>query len=166
MLAPPIPAKKVSGIQRVYNRYLILLGVHPARSERRNAITHYLLREDLLKLDKLIGENNLLISRNITDMETLNNEKESEVKKLDAMNIERNKLRNKIRRSDEATRPELLEKLANMNQEIKRQRKTVFYLKDVEKRLPVLERKLEYSEQLYIEHNKDKKEFYARRNTI
>lgn len=158
--------KKVSGIQRVYNRYLILLGIHPARSERRNARTHYLLREDLLKLDKLIGENNLLISRNITDMETLNNEKESEVKKLDAMNIERNKLRNKIRRSDEATRPELLEKLANMNQEIKRQRKTVFYLKDVEKRLPVLERKLEYSEQLYIEHNKDKKEFYARRNTI
>ena len=73
-----------------------------------------------LRFDRLIAENNLLISRNIADM----------------------------------------------NQEIKRQRKTVFYLKDVEKRLPILERKLEYSEQLYIEHNKDKKEFYARRNTI
>ena len=158
--------KRVGGIQRVYNRYLILLGVHPARSVRRNARTHYLLREDLLKLDRLIGENNLLISRNITDMKTLNYEKEFEVKKLDAMNAERNKLRNKIRRSDEVTRPELLKKLANMNQEIKRQRKTVFYLKDVEKRLPVLERKLEYSEQVYKEHNKDKREFYVRRNTI
>ena len=34
-----------------------------------------------------------------------------------------------------------------LNQEIKMQRKTVFYLTDVEKRLSVMERKLEFIEQ-------------------
>lgn len=134
--------KNVHGYQKIYNRYLIILGIHPARSVRRNAKTHYLLREDLLKLDKYLAENNLLISREIIDADTLNKAKQSEVKKLEDMNSARNKLRNKIRRAKEDMMPELLEKLSEMNREIKEQRKTVYYLKDIEKTVPEIDKKL------------------------
>ena len=140
--------RTVSGYQRVYNRYLILLGVHPARSIRRNARTHYLLREDLLKLDKYIAENNLLISRDITDADTLGKVIKNEVKKLDELNSARNKVRNKIRRAKEDERPELYEKLEEMNIEIKQQRKTVYYLKDIEKNIPEMKNKVEMARNL------------------
>lgn len=155
--------RKVKGIQRVYNRYLILLGVHPARSIRRNARTHYLLREDLLKLDKYLAENNLLISKDITDMDTLSNVRNDEIKKLDELNYERNKLRNKIRRAKEEDRPELYEKLAELNGEIKKQRKIVFYLKDIEKSIPIIDKKIIQAEQLSKANDRDKGEFKSER---
>lgn len=147
---------KVQGYQRIYNRYLIILGVHPARSVRRNARTHYLLREDLLKLDKYLAENNLLISRDIKDADTLNKAKQSEVMKLEEMNSARNKLRNKIRRANDDARPELLEKLSEMNRAIKEQRKTVFYLKDIEKTVPELEKKLSKAKEVSKETSNNK----------
>lgn len=46
------------------------------------------------------------------------------------------------------------------------QRKTVFYLKDVEKRLSVMERKLEFIEQADQIRNRDRNDFRMKRNTI
>ena len=135
--------RQVSGYQRIYNRYLILLGVHPARSVRRNARTHYLLREDLLKLDRYIAENNLLISRNITNAETLSSTKNIEKTRLLEMETARKKIRNKIRRTEKTELPDLLEKLSDMNREIKELRKTVYYLNDIEKSIPEMEEKVE-----------------------
>ena len=135
--------RQVSGYQRIYNRYLILLGVHPARSVRRNARTHYLLREDLLKLDRYIAENNLLISRNITNAETLSSTKNIEKTRLLEMETARKKIRNKIRRTEKTELPDLLEKLSDMNREIKELRKTVYYLNDIEKSIPEMEEKIE-----------------------
>ena len=155
--------RKVQGIQRVYNRYLILLGVHPARSVRRNARTHYLLREDLLKLDKYLAENNLLISKDIKDMDTLSDVRKIEIKKLDELSSVRNKVRNKIRRAKEDDRPELYEKLAEMNREIKEQRKTVYYLKDIENSIPQMEKKISHVVELYKTRDRENTEYRAER---
>ena len=46
------------------------------------------------------------------------------------------------------------------------QRKTVFYLKDVEKRLSVMERKLEFIEQADQIRNRDRNDFRMKQNTI
>lgn len=155
--------RTVSGYQRVYNRYLILLGVHPARSVRRNARTHYLLREDLLKLDKYIAENNLLISRDITDADTLGEVRKNEVKKLNELSYARNKVRNKIRRAKEDERPELYEMLAEMNIEIKQQRKTVYYLKDIENSIPQMEQKISHVVELYKSRDRENNEYRSER---
>ena len=125
-------------------------------SVRRNARTHYLLREDLLKLDKYLAENNLLISRDIKDADTLDKAKQSEVMKLEEMHSARNKLRNKIRRANDDARPELLQKLSEMNRAIKEQRKTVFYLKDIEKTVPELEKKLSKAKEVSKETSNNK----------
>jgi len=135
--------RQVSGYQRIYNRYLILLGVHPARSVRRNARTHYLLREDLLKLDRYIAENNLLISRNITNAATLSSTKNIEKTRLSEVETARKKIRNKIRRAEKTELPEMLEKLADMNREIKDIRRTVYYLNDIEKSIQEMKEKVE-----------------------
>ena len=148
---------RVNGIQKVYNRYLIILGVHPARSVRRNARTHYLLREDLLKLDKYLAENNLLISRGIETIDSLKVVRINEVKNLSEMNVARTKIRNKIRRAKDDERPKLYDKLAEMNKEIKQQRKIVFYLNDIEKSIPAIEQKIIYAQKLCEERTMDGK---------
>ena len=76
--------------------------------------------------------------------------------KLEEMNSARNKLRNKIRRANDDARPELLEKLSEMNRAIKEQRKTVFYLKDIEKTVPELEKKLSKAKEVSKETSNNK----------
>lgn len=147
--------KKVKGLQRHYNRYLFLLGVHPAVTPRRIARTHFLLREDLLKLDRLIGENNLLISRDITDTEKLEEVTHMESESLNDMYTRRNRLRNRIRRAAPEKLEKMRQELIEMNEDIKKQRKTVFYLKDIKETLKSMNRKTEMYERLRDE-NKDR----------
>ena len=144
--------KKVKGLQRHYNRYLFLLGVHPEVTPRRIARTHFLLREDLLKLDRLIGENNLLISRDITDTEKLKEVTRMESESLNDMYTRRDKLRNRIRRAAPEKLEKMRQELIEMNKDIKKQRKTVFYLKDIKETLESMNRKTEMYERLRDEN--------------
>ena len=144
--------KKVKGLQKTYNRYLFLLGVHPEVTPRRITRTHFLLREDLLKLDKLISENNLLISRDITDTEKLGEVTQMESKALNDMYERRNKLRNRIRRATPEKLDVMRQELKKMNEDIKKQRKTVFYLKDIKETLKNINRKTEMYERLTDEN--------------
>ena len=148
--------KKVRGLQKNYNRYLYLLGVHPAVTPRRIARTHFLLREDLLKLDRLIGENNLLISRNITDMDKLEEVTGVEADKLKDMCSSRDKLRNRIRRASSGKLEKMRQELAALNEAVRKQRKTVFYLKDIKETLKAMDRKIVMYERLREEETREK----------
>ena len=148
--------KKVKGLQKKYNRYLYLLGVHPAATPRRIARTHFLLREDLLKLDKLIGENNLLISRDISDTDKLTEVTNTESRRLKEMYKKRDKLRNRIRRASPDNLEKMRQELKEMNDAIKKQRTTIFYLKDIGGRLKEMDRKLAMYERLRTEEEREK----------
>ena len=155
--------KRPKGIQKVYNRYLYILGVHPACTPARIARTHYILREDLLKLDRYIAENNILISRDITDMDSLKSVVKNEVKKLSDMDSARNKIRNRIRRSKEDERQKLYDELAEINREIKLQRKNVYYMKDIEKSITEINAKLTRAEHLGGEKKKTRGSYISER---
>ena len=145
---------KVTGIQKTYNRYLIILGVYPSKHRTgRAARTHYLLREDLLKLDKYINQNNFLISRGITDTEALKETRKAEAYELSQMYQQRNKLRNRIRRADESVLPDLRICLSEANALIKSQKKIVFYCNDILRNVDDMARKIMMSEEI----NSDKK---------
>ena len=96
-------------------------------------------------------------------MDTLSDVRKIEIKKLDELSSVRNKVRNKIRRAKEDDRPELYEKLAEMNREIKEQRKTVYYLKDIENSIPQMEKKISHVVELYNTRDRENTEYRAER---
>lgn len=64
------PAHKLTGLRALYFKYCVLLGIvknHPERIQRPS----YLLREDVLKLDRYIAKAKLLIDNKIETVEDL-----------------------------------------------------------------------------------------------
>lgn len=82
---------------------------------------------------------------------------------LDELSYARNKVRNKIRRATEDERPDLYEKLAEMNIEIKQQRKTIYYLKDIENSIPQMEQKISHVVELYKSRDRENNEYRSER---
>lgn len=92
-----ISAKELKGIQIIYVRFMLRIG-YPKRSKGRIARTHYLLREELIRLDQYIEESRLLIREGILTERELSSyieEKKSNIRNLTG---EQKKLRNQIRR--------------------------------------------------------------------
>ena len=64
------PAHKLTGLRALYFKYCVLLGIvknHPERIQRPS----YLLREDVLKLDRFIAEAKMLITNRINTLQDL-----------------------------------------------------------------------------------------------
>ena len=69
--------KKVGGLYGLYLHYCYKLGYLPKYKKQNTARLHYLLKEDLLKLDKITQETRLLGRENISTDEQLFSYKES-----------------------------------------------------------------------------------------
>ena len=71
-LRGPAPPKKVTGFRALYYHYCFLLGVFPKRTQASNKRLHFLLREDLLKLESITNQTRLLARHHIdTDRQLL-----------------------------------------------------------------------------------------------
>lgn len=94
--------KKVGGLYGLYLHYCYKLGYLPKYKlkQQNSARLHYLLKDDLMKLDELTAQTTLLGRNHIGDTEQLfifQQSVESEIKNLTA---DRTHLRNEIRRVD------------------------------------------------------------------
>ncbi len=138
-----IPEKEVRGIAAVNIRYMYLMGVYPKVSKARIARTHYLLREDILKLDKYIGESRMLIDNKIVSDADLKKYKGKGIKTLKSLEKERNRLRSSLYRSkDEEKKEEIRDQIKDLNKRIKEIKKDLFYCNDIRKSQDEMKRKL------------------------
>ena len=128
------PAKKLTGLRALYFKYCILLGTIKKKPERVKKVS-WLLREDLIKLDRYIAQAKLLIDNKIETAEDLETYKGSVEERLTALEAERTARRNLLRRttgrengpSDE----ELITGIKRLSDELKQARKELEYCCDI-----------------------------------
>lgn len=89
--------KKVGGLYGLYLHYCYKLGYLPKYKKQSNARLHYLLREDLMKLDQITDETRLLGKRHINTTEQLFSYKSSVEERMKDLVADRTRLRKKIR---------------------------------------------------------------------
>ncbi len=95
------PAKNLTGLRALYFKYCVLLGTvknHPERIQRPS----YLLREDVLKLDRYIAIAKLLIDNKIETVADLQVYRESLQASVAQLTAERQDLRNALKRAERA----------------------------------------------------------------
>lgn len=137
MIMPRKPAKKLTGLRALYFRYCYELGIivkHPNRTKR----VSYLLRDDVIKLDRYIAETKMLIANKIETIEDLDAYRDDLNQKIDRLGEERKELRNLLkkatRRHDENEMVEIQNGIKRVSKELKKARKEVDYCADVAER--------------------------------
>ena len=136
--------KKVGGLYGLYLHYCYKLGYLPKYKKQNPARLHYLLREDLMKLDKLTEQVRLLGRESISNAEQLfsfKSKTESEIKSLTA---DRTHLRNEIRKVniDELELSAAKEKISAIGERLKELRKEVKICDAIAERSGIIEERL------------------------
>ena len=133
-----------TSLYRKYLYYCYKLGYLPKQQNRRPSRVHYLLRDDLIKLDRISQEVRLLGEYHIDTAEQLfsfSGKCSDSLKQLDA---ERKDLRNELKRSiPEERKSEIREKISSMSGEMKKLRKEISLCESIAERSELLEPKLE-----------------------
>lgn len=131
------PAQKLTGLRALYFRYCYELGIivkHPNRTKR----VSYLLRDDVIKLDRYIAESKMLIAHRIETIEDLDAYRDDLTQKIDRLGTERKELRNRLkkatRKHDESGMAEIQNEITQVSKELKKARKEVEYCADVAER--------------------------------
>lgn len=90
--------RKVGGLYGLYLHYCYKLGTLPKYKKQNPARVHYLLRDDLMKLDELTAQTTLLSKNHIGTTEELFIYKQSVEDEIKSLTAERTHLRNEIRK--------------------------------------------------------------------
>lgn len=127
--------KKMGGLYGLYLHYCYKLGYLPKYKKQNSARLHYLLRDDLLKLDKITAEVRLLGSNKIQTEEQLLTYKDKAIKKIETLTSDRTELRRKSRRklSDEEL-SKTKEEIYQITDKLKELRKEVKLCDSIEER--------------------------------
>lgn len=146
----------------LYNRYLYYcykLGYLPKKEKPKynNAKLHYLLREDLMKLDKITEETRLLAKYQIDTDKQLFSFKESLENEIENLTADRTHLRNKIRRKniDDVTLSKAKDEISEISRRLKTLRREIALCDDIAQRSKVMEKNIEQIER-DEEKSKDK----------
>lgn len=147
------PVKKLTGLRALYFRYCYELGIivkHPNRTKR----VSYLLRDDVIKLDRYIAETKMLLAHQIETIQDLDAYRETLTQKIDRLGNERKELRNRLkqatRRHDESGIAEIQSEIKRVSKELKKARKEVEYCGDVAERSEQVHQNL-----LELNHDKE-----------
>ena len=139
-------AQKITGSRALYFHYCYLLGIFPKNKPKQNRRLHFLLREDLRKLDAITAETRLLVNHRIDTAEQLFSY-QSEVKsKMTALTAERKQLYKSQRtaavRSDPEKAAEIKERISALSEELAALRREVSLCDDIAERSGVIKEKL------------------------
>ena len=150
------PRKKASGFRALYFHYCYLLGVFKRKKPQSNKRMHFLLKEDLIKMDKLTDEARLLGRNRIDTEQQLSSYKESLGVRLNGLIPERRKL---YRKQNEKG---VKEKISDINKEIAVIRKEMNLCDDIAARSGIMKEKLKEIREDQTKENEQRKE--KRRN--
>lgn len=138
--------KKVKGFRALYYHYCYLLGIFPRDRPQNRKRLHFLLREDLIKMDDISKEARLLSQNHIDTAEELFSYRSSCEDRLKALTDERNVLFRKRRtvvvKSDDTSRAEVQEQIDSLTSEIKKLRQEVRLCEDIRVRSGVMKDKI------------------------
>lgn len=139
--------KKVGGLYGLYLHYCYRLGYLPKykMKQQNNARLHYLLKDDLMKLDELTKQVTLLGKRQIGTDEQLFSYKRSVEAEIKSLAADRTHLRNEIRKVN-ITDVELSaakEKISAISERLKELREEVKLCDGIAERSNVIEHSLE-----------------------
>ena len=136
--------KKVGGLYGLYLHYCYKLGYLPKYKKQNTARLHYLLKEDLLKLDKITQETRLLGRENISTDKELFLYKESVLAQIKTLTDDRTHLRKQLRRNmsdDELSK--VKEQIGSITTKLWTLRKELNLCDDIAERSKVIETNLE-----------------------
>lgn len=138
--------RKITGFRALYFHYCYLLGVFPENKPKQNRRLHFLLREDLRKMDAITAETRLLVRNRIDTAEQLFSY-QSEVKgRIAAMTDERKQLyklqRTAAVKADPEKTAEIKKRISALSKELAALRKEVFLCDDIAGRSGVIKEKI------------------------
>ena len=134
--------KKVTGFRALYFHYCYLLGVFPRQKKQNHKRLHFLLKEDLIKLDAITQEARLLAVHRIDTAEQLSSYNSELESRIAAASAERKQLYRKQRtvavKSDEVASAEVSTAIATLSRELSQLRREVKLCSDIAVRSGIL----------------------------
>ena len=134
--------KKVTGFRALYFHYCYLLGVFPRQKKQNHKRLHFLLKEDLIKLDAITQEARLLAAHHIDTAEQLSSYNSELESRIAAASAERKQLYRKQRtvavKSDEVASAEVSTAIATLSRELSQLRREVKLCSDIAVRSGIL----------------------------
>ncbi|MCM1284735.1 MAG: relaxase/mobilization nuclease domain-containing protein [Acetobacter sp.] len=142
------PRKVKGSLYNLYLYYCYRLGYFNKPNEKQNIRDynrlHYLLREDLMKVDKYSQEAELLGKNHIDTTEQLFSYKESLQKELETLTDDRKHLRNKERRNiSEVESAKVKSEISRISQRLKELRREISLCDDIAAHSHILENNVE-----------------------
>ena len=160
--------KKATGFRALYYHYCYLLGVFPQNKPRYNKRVHYLLREDLMKMDAISEEAKLLDRCQIDTAEQLSLYKSELETQIKSLTVKRTYLRKSQRTVAIVDDPEKLQAVkaetAMLSNELKRLRKEVRLCEDIAERSGAIMEKVNKVEKIEQEQGENRDEQFRRRS--
>lgn len=141
-------ARKLTGFRALYVHYCYLLGIFPKnRPQQSRKRLHFLLREDLLKLDAITAETRLLIGHRIDTAEQLFSYRDKVSEKITVLTEKCKQLyktqRTAAVKSDPEKAAEVKAKIAALSKELAALRKEVVLCNSIAERSGVIKEKIE-----------------------
>lgn len=136
--------KKVGGLYGLYLHYCYKLGYLPKYKKQNPARLHYLLREDLMKLDGLTAQVWLLSREKISTAEQLFSYKHSVEEQIEILTADRTHLRNEIRKVDKSDEElsQAKDSISLLSEKLKKLRKEVKLCDGIAERSGIIAEKL------------------------
>lgn len=139
-------AKKITGFRALYLHYCYLLGYFPKEKKKNNKRIHFLLREDLIRLDAITKEARLLAAHRIDTAEQLFCYKSELENRAAILTAERKRLYKQQRtvavRSDAERSSAVRAQIAAFSRDLATIRKEVMLCEDIALRSSVMKAKI------------------------
>ena len=152
---------RATGFRALYFHYCYLLGIFPKNRPKSNKRLHFLLREDLIKLDAISEEMKLLAGHRIDTGEQLFSYQDSLTGKIEALTADRKELYRKQRtvavKSDDTGLAEVKASIAALSKELAALRREVKLCDDIAARSGVMREKIKAVRENAKSQGKEKK---------
>lgn len=139
-------ARKITGFRALYFHYCYLLGIFPKNRPKSNKRLHFLLREDLVKLEAISDETKLLVQNHIDTDEQLFSYKSSLEGRIKTVTAKRAELYRRRRTVAVKSDPDMLEavkaEISALSRELTTLRREVKLCDDIAVRSGVMREKI------------------------
>lgn len=136
-------AKKIGGLRGLYLHYCYRLGILPKNRKQNYARLHYLLKDDLMKMDAITNETRLLCRNHIDKVEQLLSYKGSLENEMAELTEQRKGLYSQSRRISGEEKEAVKARLSEITERLKVIRKEVRLCEGIEARSDTLKEKLQ-----------------------
>ena len=138
--------RKITGFRALYFHYCYLLGIFPKNKPKQNRRLHFLLREDLRKLDAITAETRLLAGHRIDTAEQLFSYRDEVTEEISVVSAERKALYKSQRtaavKADSEKSAEIKDRISVLSKELAALRKEVSLCDDIAERSGIIKEKI------------------------